>query len=208
MPNWCYNNLTITHDDPKMIKKLVKAWNAEKFFRTIYPEPDYKSTPIADAFPHINAQFAKTEEEKAKALANEPTIREDSWWDWRVQNWGVKWDIDTKEVEAPQITDEGKSLFCYFNTAWAPAIGIYDKLTEQGYQVEAYYFESGMAFCGKYTSKDGDQCTTITPPDDLNKVELNKWLKENINPDILENMDILSYYECDDWQLEEEEEDE
>jgi hypothetical protein len=30
-------------------------------------------------------------------------------------------------------------------------------------------------------------------------------VKENINPDILENMDILSCYDCDDWQLEEEE---
>ena len=138
-------------------------------------------------------------------MANEPTIREDAWWDWRVQNWGTKWEIDTKEVQAPQITDEGKSLFCYFNTAWSPALGIYDKLTEQGYQVEAYYFESGMAFCGKYTSKEGDQCTTISPPDELSNAELNKWLKENINPDVLENMDILSCYDCDDWQLEEEE---
>jgi hypothetical protein len=205
MPNWCDNNLFITHDDPKMIKKLVKAWEDEKFFKAIYPEPDYSVTPVPKTYPEINAEFADTEEEKAKILANEPTIREDSWWDWRVQNWGVKWDIDTKEVEPPQITDEGKSLFCYFNTAWAPAIGIYDKLTEQGYQVEAYYFESGMAFCGKYTSKDGDQGTQITFPEDISKVELNKWLKETINPDVLENMDILSCYDCDDWQLEEEE---
>ena len=205
MPNWCDNNLTITHADPKMIKKLVKAWDADKFFGTIYPEPDYSVTPVASSFPDINAQFAKTEEEKAKALANEPTIREDAWWDWRVQNWGTKWDIDTKEVEPPQITDEGKSLFCYFNTAWGPAIGIYDKLTEQGYQVEAYYFESGMAFCGKYTSKDGDQGTQITFPEDISKVDLNKLLKEKIDPDVLENMDILSCYDCDDWQLEEEE---
>lgn len=203
MPNWCDNNLTITHDDPKMIKKLVKAWEDEKFFKAIYPEPDYSVTPVPKTYPEINAEFADTEEEKAKILANEPTIREDSWWDWRVQNWGVKWDIDTKEVEPPQITDEGKSLFCYFNTAWGPAIGIYDKLTEQGYQVEAYYFESGMAFCGKYTSKDGDQGTQITFPEDISKVELNKWLKATINPDVLENMDILSCYDCDDWQLEE-----
>ncbi len=203
MPNWCDNNLTITHDDPKMIKKLVKAWNADKFFGTIYPEPDYKSTPIADAFPHINAQFAKTEEEKAKALANEPTIREDSWWHWRVQNWGTKWEIDTKVMGDPQIPDDGTSLFCYFNTAWSPAIGIYDKLTEQGYKVEAYYFEGGCAFCGKYTSEDGDQVYSIDPPENISNVELNKWFKENICPDVLENMDILSFYDCDDWQLEE-----
>jgi hypothetical protein len=59
MPNWCDNNLTITHDDPKMIKKLVKAWEADKFFGTIYPEPDYKTTPVAMTFPEISAQIGR-----------------------------------------------------------------------------------------------------------------------------------------------------
>lgn len=204
MPNWCDNNLTIAHDDPKMIKKLVKAWKADKFFGTIYPEPDYKTTPVAETYPHITAQFAKTEEDKAKALANEPTIRENSWWDWRVQNWGTKWEIATNDYQDPQVSSDGKSMFVYFDSAWSPPIGIYEKLVEQGYGVEAYYFESGCAFCGSFSS-DGDQCYSIDPPEGLSKKELADWFIKNIPNSILDQMDILSCYDCADWQLEEEE---
>jgi hypothetical protein len=206
MPNWCDNNLRITHEDPAMITKLVDAWNADKFFGTIYPEPDYKTTPVPHTFPQIKAEYAKTEEEKALAIANEPTIREDSWWDWRVQNWGTKWEINTEDHEKPQVNSDGTSLFVYFNSAWSPPTGVYEKLIEQGYGVEAYYFEGGCAFCGMFTTDGGDECYSIDYPEDAKAVEMAEWFKDNIPARLLDEMDILSFYDCADWQLEEEEE--
>ena len=197
MPNWCDNNLTITHDDPKMIKKLVKAWEADKFFGTIYPEPDYNKVKVKHTFP-INASTGEPKPEYV-----DPSV---AWWDWRVQNWGTKWDIATKDFQSPQLDDDGTCFFAYFDTAWSPATGIYEKLVEQGYRVEAYYFESGCAFCGSFTNDGGDQCFSIDPPEGLSRKELADWFHENIPPEILENMDILSCYDCADYQLEEEEE--
>lgn len=201
MPNWCDNNLWVTHDDPAMITKLVDGWNNNKFLATIYPEPDYKTTPVPLTFPQITAEYAKTEEDKAKALVNEPTIREDSWWDWRVQNWGTKWDINSDDHSQPQVDSDGKGLFVYFFSAWSPPTGVYEMLVEQGYKVEAYYFEGGCAFCGMFTN-DGDQCYSIDAPE-IEGAELAQWFKDNIPQEILENMDILNFYDCDEDQLEE-----
>jgi hypothetical protein len=33
---------------------------------------------------------------------------------------------------------------------------LYEYLTEQGWEVTAYYHEGGMAFCGRWNSEDGD----------------------------------------------------
>lgn len=194
MPNWCDNNLTITHDDPAMITKLVDAWNADKFFGTIHPEPDYTKVKVKPTF----------DSSKITGKPNPEYVDpESAWWDWRVQNWGTKWEVNTEDHEKPQVDSDGKGLFVYFFSAWSPPTGVYEKLVEQGYKVEAYYFEGGCAFCGMFTN-DGDQCYSIDPPDEIEGKDLADWFKANIPQEVLENMDILSFYDCADYQLEEE----
>lgn len=204
MPNWCENEMTISHKDPAMMKKVLEAWNSGKFLGTLVPEPDYSVTPVAQTFPHITAQFAKTEEEKAAALANAPTIREDAWWDWRVQNWGTKWDIGWDSSRDPAELDaDGLSMWVYFDSAWSPPIDAYYKLQELGYEITAYYNESGCCFCGKFESGI-DDCYSIDIPDDANATE---WLEENIPADILNAFNLVeSYQEWQDMEKEEEEE--
>jgi hypothetical protein len=191
MPNWCDNNLYLTHEDPEMIKKAKEAWNSGNFLATFVPEPDYTVTPVAETFPTITAQYAKTEEEKAKALANEPTIREDSWWDWRIQNWGTKWDIGRDEDMDNEAQGGDNDMFVYFNSAWSPPTGAYEKLEELGFSVRAYYHEGGCAFCGSWI--DGLDDTYNIEFDDEGRVD-----KESLNAipsDILNEMDILNAYE-------------
>lgn len=192
MPNWCDNNLYISHEDPEMLKKAVEAWESSKFLATLVPEPDYKVTPVAETFPNITAQYAKTEEEKAKALLNEPTIREDAWWDWRIQNWGTKWDVgyDADLDNHAQVNDN--TMFVYFNSAWSPPTGAYEKLEQLGYSIRAYYFESGCAFCGSWM--DGlDDCYSIDGDEDGNVSQ--EHLMNTIPKDILDEMDILCAYD-------------
>lgn len=193
MPNWCDNNLYLSHEDPEMMKKAVDAWESSNFLATLVPEPDYKVTPVAETFPHITAQYAKTEEEKAKALLNEPTIREDAWWDWRIQNWGTKWDIgfDADRDNHAQMIDD-KTMFVYFDSAWSPPTGAYEKLAELGYSIRAYYFEGGCSFCGSWIdglddsySIDGDENGNVSQ----------EHLMNTIPKDILDEMDILCAYD-------------
>jgi hypothetical protein len=183
-----------------MMQKAVDAWNSGKFLGTLVPEPDYSVTPVAETFPHITAQYAKTEEEKAAALENVPKIREDAWWDWRVQNWGTKWDIGHDSSRDPATLDSGGlSMWVWFDSAWSPPTDAYVKLIELGYEITAYYNESGCCFCGKF--EDGqDQCYSIDIPLEDDAAE---WLEENIPSDILNAFNLVESYQ--DWHEQEQE---
>ena len=166
MPNWCENSLTVSHEDATKIDVLVEAWTKGKFFGTILPEPDYTTTPVKKTFPELSLQYATTDEEKAKVL--EPTISENNWWDWRVQHWGTKWEIDTDDRGTHRFENH---LIVSFDTAWSPPIGIFEALMEQGFSVSAMYYEGGCCFCGSWV--DGE--------DDFYNIEGNyKWVLKNI----------------------------
>lgn len=145
MPNWCDNTLTIRHADENKLKELLQAMQENKFCGFVLPEPDYSTTPVAKTYPEISAYHANSEEERELAIKNEPSIREDSWWDWRVQNWGTKWEVETDHVDYSD-----NEISCCFSSAWAPPLGIYAKLHELGFEVEAFFFEPGCDFAGKF----------------------------------------------------------
>lgn len=167
MPNWCNNVMTISHPDPAMIQKAADAWNESKFLATLVPEPDYSVTPVAKTFPELSAQFAKTEEEKEAALKNEPAISEDSWWDWRVQNWGTKWDIGySKELDNLAEIQDGE-FKVFFDSAWSPPCGAYQSLEDKGFKIKAHYYEPGCGFVG-YWECGVDECYSVpADPEDI-----------------------------------------
>ena len=73
-------------------------------------------------------------------------------YDWCCENWGTKWDANIIDWE--RSSDNEITIYC--DTAWSPPTALYDYLTEQGWEVNALYHEPGMAYCGTYTSEDGD----------------------------------------------------
>jgi hypothetical protein len=160
MPNWCDNTVYITHDDPKKIQVLVDAWKANKFFGTIHPEPDYTKVKVKPTFPSIKGN-------------DDPVDPESAWWDWRVQNWGTKWEITTDEAYIDIHENEIKVSFA---TAWSPPTGIFDKLVDDGYGVNALYYEGGCAFCGQYV--DGSDETYGT---DGKWMDVKNTIPENID---------------------------
>ena len=154
MPNWCHNRVDIYIEDEKNIEKFLdfikgkdEDGNELEFsFASIIPEPDYKTTPVARTFPAIKAGMADTEEEKEVLLKNEPTIKEDNWWDWRIQNWGTKWNLDNDVV----INEDGNCLEIIFDTAWGPPNGIFEALRDHELvdSISWFYDEPGMQFAG------------------------------------------------------------
>lgn len=178
MPNWCRNVLNVNHTNKDRLTELRVAVARSEMCNFVIPEPDYKTTPVAHTFPEIQLRFAKTEEEKAKAIANEPTIREDSWYDWRVQNWGTKWDIDVTGEEI-QHNDDG-SFSISFDSAWSPPIGVFKELIEMGFKVSAEWYESGMCFGGVLTN-DGHHEFNI--PDGKTATEIFNKIKKQCKED-------------------------
>lgn len=150
MPNWCGNQIKIIGPREK-IRELWRNTEANGLLATMVPEPDYSVTPVRETFPEIKAQHAKTEAEREEAVKNEPAIREDSWWDWRVQNWGTKWDVDSDTLVLWDSDDHDlASIEGGFDSAWSPPEQAVATYCEQNPDVEItlYYYESGMAFAG------------------------------------------------------------
>ena len=85
------------------------------------------------------------------------------WYDWRVTNWGTKWDVvdveitqslllhdDEPSTEDPWTMNASFSFNCW--TAWSPPVPVWDKLHEMGISVDADYQDEGMYFEGHYVN--------------------------------------------------------
>ena len=131
MPNWCSNQATI-HGTKEQILEFVGAYERGGVIENYLPTP-------RDA---------------------DGELRED-WYDWRLANWGCKWDFGKTEYTADEEcfwsvgTDEYEGygmVTLRFDTAWSPPIGLYEALNALDMIVEAYYFEPMMAFCGQWSN--------------------------------------------------------
>ena len=154
MPNWCSNHLTIEGDSKQLkeflekSKRITNLADEEEFFSFsgTYPEPDYETTPVARTYPEIRAEYILGKD-KEKALLNEPEVYEGSWWDWRIQNWGTKW--EPSDTCFHNQTEE--SVEISFGTAWGPPVEWLEKVRKDFpdliFQLE--YDEPGMCFGGQ-----------------------------------------------------------
>ena len=185
MPNWCDNNMYISHPDKEMMTKALTAWNSGKFLSTLVPEPDYKTVKVKPTFDssHITGKPAP-----------EFVDPDQAWWDWRVQNWGTKWDIGWEDHQDKAELSGDHDMFVNFQSAWSPPTDAYAKLVEMGYSIRAYYFEGGVGFCGRW--EDGEEeGYTLDFPEKGSPVQ---WIEENIPKDINEEMFIVESYA--DWE--------
>ena len=73
-------------------------------------------------------------------------------YEWCIDNWGTKWDASPYEY---YINEDG-ALYISFDTAWGPPVAFYEFLETQGYNIEAFYREEGMAFCGTFSDGSND----------------------------------------------------
>jgi hypothetical protein len=136
MPNWCNNSITI-QGPTETIKQLWEdARSGEEFglLQAMAPMP---------------------------AELNDTTAPSDSpnWYDWRVNNWGTKWDISDEGLEFVDNEDGTAYISGWFDSAWAPPIGAYEKFLDDmdNCSIEASYYEPGMDFGGFWTDGD-DEC--------------------------------------------------
>ena len=149
MPNWCNNNLTLTHDDTLMIERATKAFIDSRLLDEFIPIPPDL---------HIVAgRVGDPEEQKAleqKELDNKVTHGYKNWYDFCVNEWGTKWDIGGDDSMVTKL--DSNSVRMSFDSAWAPPTAAYERLLDLGFGVKAYYYEPGMAFCGVFDA-DGDE---------------------------------------------------
>ena len=129
MPNWCYNRVEIYGEGAEKIADKISSEETSFDFAKIIPEPDYDKIEVEPTFEKEDSDF-----------------RMPMWWDWRVQNWGTKWNSSECEVT---IMDDAQVEFT-FNTAWGPPEPIIHKLRElyPDVSITAFYDEPGMELAG------------------------------------------------------------
>ena len=91
-----------------------------------------------------------------KSLIDVPQDEYDNdWYNTNLKYFGTKWDVSYEECDPQEIDDE--CIVLTPSTAWAPPIEFGVNLAKKyGVEVDMYYHESGMDFCGKtYIKSDG-----------------------------------------------------
>jgi len=123
LPNHTDNRVVLSHDDPQMIDKIYNIMNTgdAELCHSLIPEP--------------------------RTADGEPA---DGWYEWRVDNWGTKWDVYDSTCDRI----DANALVLSFLSAWSPPMPIYEKLTDMGFDVTARYFDEGWMFIGEYNNGD------------------------------------------------------
>ena len=189
MPNWCSNNVIVRHEDPEQIAKVVQGYSQGSLFAEFFPCPAELSAPI-EIGENYNDRVA------AQEAVNKEKYGYTSWYDWCINNWGTKWDAGNENDEDLDCVDPNKVQLS-FDTAWQPPVAFFEKLTELGFDITAYYLEEGQGFVGKYTNAQGDESFNFDGAEDL----------EDIPDDIREFWDLDTICEWRDDEDEEEESD-
>ena len=144
MPNHTDNRVILSHADSQKIDDIYNVMN----------------TDDASLLQHIIPM-------------NEALLDGGDWYEWRLDNWGTKWDI--YETHCNRI--DANTLSMTFYTAWSPPIPVYDKLTDMGYEIDAKYLDEGWMYVGEYV--DGDDWST----DDIESIS-------EVRPELADEFDI------------------
>ena len=148
MPNWCDNRVTISSntEDDSQFQELVAKFQVERPFNEIYPKPDFTKIPNSKGELPIKEVHKNDKGEIVCETFNFPDGKnDDRWYHWCIDNWGTKWDINLVEADVEDSYAEFG-----FQTAWAPASGIFDKIKEDypDVAISWFYDEPGMEIAG------------------------------------------------------------
>jgi hypothetical protein len=157
MPNWCDGNVTIYSESREVLQALLaKASMGTHEVATDWDNEDweYKSKAQAEnVFSFEN--FLPTPPE---------LLSGEGWYDWRIENWGTKWNLPQDELSLPEIqevvdpdTSHRYKVDIGFQTAWSPAIPVFGEIAQQfDVYIEYKFIEEGMSYFGTATiSKEG-----------------------------------------------------
>jgi len=160
MPNHTDNRVILSHDDTQMIDMIYNIMNTE-------------DTPLCQTIIPMD----------------EKLLDGNDWYDWRIDNWGTKWEI----YDANCDLMDANTLVLYFYTAWSPPFKVFDKLVDMGFEVNARYLDEGWMYIGEYV--DGDDWATddvesvVTERPELDEefgisdtIQEMEWMRDNDVP--------------------------
>ena len=171
MPNHCSNRVSFYGDSESEIQKLHDIFSkglendvnvdTGSVFGHFIPEPNWAEIPLseADQYEYSFSSARGEVGEKPVMVINEESpfmnglrfkstnVQDDRWYNWRVQNWGTKWDCYTLEMDD---TDLPHGFEVTFETAWSPPEEICSAIREQypNVSISWFYDEPGCEIAG------------------------------------------------------------
>lgn len=126
MPNWCENDIEIWGLPKQVAKDLVASAKEGKLLNWIAPMPKELEGTTA------------------------PNDDGDNWYNWRLNKWGTKWDVDCHHIDLQSEEGGTCKVDLSFDSAWAPPEAAFNILKEKYPEIDYdhYYFEPGCDFVG------------------------------------------------------------
>lgn len=136
MPNWVYNNVTISGEVAEVSKLITEMSRSVK-----EDDGTVTETPFS---------FMNVVEPTAEELADD---WEKKWWDWRNANWGCKWDASDASIER----NHDGSVHYSFESPWSPPLPIFEKLAEKYPTLNfEWSYEEEQGWGGTMSYEDGE----------------------------------------------------
>ena len=175
MPNWCNNNIEIT-GPAKTINAIWTAATAEGVA---------EGGGLLDAMVPMPKQLKQTVKGSGDELQTEVHDGFTNWYDWSVERWGTKWDVDTEGLDYADNGDGTASIGGYFDSAWSPPVQAMATYGEQNPDVSITldYHEPGMCFVGR--------CTVTAGEAEDNHVDYSDETSETVRDEIGEDFDDM-----------------
>ena len=139
----------IENDDDSETRQTV--------FGHFIPEPDWATIPLKESelkeysFSQPRGEVGELpvySDEPCKGLHFASTgCQDDRWYNWRVQNWGTKWDCYSLEIDD---TDLPHGFEVNFETAWSPPEEVCHAIRDQydDLSISWFYDEPGCELAG------------------------------------------------------------
>ncbi len=153
MPNHCNNELCVSGP-----AGLLDEWHDANLPANADPELDRQELTFTSTLPMPaalegtqcrGASGTKSAKDKAESKRLIRLHGYDNWYEWRLDNWGTKW--DAYETRVDHLQDDPKLLRLRFLTAWSPPVP-WLRATAQawpGLKFEHSWDEPGMGDCGQ-----------------------------------------------------------
>jgi hypothetical protein len=159
MPNWCTNTLLISgeYDEVQRLLETVEADNTSLSLSKLLTTPE--------ELKNTTAPSRNPEEEKQRLRDLYGAV---DWYDWQVNNWGTKWDVEARiigdthaaanHVFLSKLKESKRVVTMEFDSAWAPPTPVIKHLAKQFPNTNIYhtYDESGSDFSGYNMYSNGE----------------------------------------------------
>jgi hypothetical protein len=177
MPNWCSNEATVYANSREDLARLLAMavqpveGDDDESDDSVEKSPFRMESILTTPREIINnSRVDKDGKQLQNAIAGNLDYKYDNWYDWRVANWGTKWDMSDVQLDTVMATggEIGKqyAFKLFYQTAWSPNIEFWKYVCRMGpFIVEMRYTEESNAYIGETTiTRENvyDYCTEVT----------------------------------------------